>query len=220
MNILSQDIMYLPGVGPNKKDVLNKELGVRTWGDLLEYYPYKYVDRSRIYAIHELQSDMPFVQIRGKILSFEEFEMSARKKRVVAHFSDGRGVVDLVWFSGAQYIYKTYKVGEDYIVFGRPTVYGGRFQFSHPEIERASVLGVVFVFGEFGSGIDVHPFRQILVAFIVVAKIRNAFAEVGDSQFAVIFCESFHQLLHRLGAYEKLVLVVCMYDSYLHCISG
>ena len=132
--------MYLPGVGPNKKDVLNKELGVRTWGDLLEYYPYKYVDRSRIYAIHELQSDMPFVQIRGKILSFEEFEMSARKKRVVAHFSDGRGVVDLVWFSGAQYVYKTYKVGEDYIVFGRPTVYGGRFQFSHPEIERASEL--------------------------------------------------------------------------------
>ena len=140
MNILSQDIMYLPGVGPNKKDVLNKELGVRTWGDLLEYYPYKYVDRSRIYAIHELQSDMPFVQIRGRILSFEEFEMSARKKRVVAHFSDGRGVVDLVWFSGAQYVYKTYKVGEDYIVFGRPTVYGGRFQFSHPEIERASEL--------------------------------------------------------------------------------
>lgn len=132
--------MYLPGVGPNKKDVLNKELGVRTWGDLLEYYPYKYVDRSRIYAIHELQSDMPFVQIRGRILSFEEFEMSARKKRVVAHFSDGRGVVDLVWFSGAQYVYKTYKVGEDYIVFGRPTVYGGRFQFSHPEIERASEL--------------------------------------------------------------------------------
>ena len=110
MNILSQDIMYLPGVGPNKKDVLNKELGVRTWGDLLEYYPYKYVDRSRIYAIHELTSDMPFVQIRGKILSFEEFEMSARKKRVVAHFTDGRGVVDLVWFSGAQYVYKTYKV--------------------------------------------------------------------------------------------------------------
>ena len=132
--------MYLPGVGPNKKDVLNKELGVRTWGDLLEYYPYKYVDRSRIYAIHELQSDMPFVQIRGRILSFEEFEMSARKKRVVGHFSDGTGVADLVWFSGAQYIYKTYKVGEDYIVFGRPTVYGGRFQFSHPEIERASEL--------------------------------------------------------------------------------
>ncbi|WP_308260135.1 ATP-dependent DNA helicase RecG [Prevotella sp.] len=140
MDILSQDIMFLPGVGPQRKEIFNRELNVRTWADLLEYYPYKYVDRSRIYAIHELTSDMPFVQIRGKILSFEEFEMSARKKRVVAHFTDGRGVVDLVWFSGAQYVYKTYKVNEDYIVFGRPTVYGGRFQFSHPEIDRASDL--------------------------------------------------------------------------------
>ena len=140
MDILSQDIMYLPGVGPNRKEILNKELDIRTWGDLLEYYPYKYVDRSRIYAIHELTGDMPFVQIRGRILSFEEYEMSARKKRVVAHFSDGRGVVDLVWFSGAQFVYKNYKVGEDYIVFGRPTVFNGRFQFSHPDIDRAADL--------------------------------------------------------------------------------
>ena len=132
--------MYLPGVGPNRKDIFNKELDIHTWGDLLENYPYKYVDRSRIYAIHELTGDMPFVQIRGKILSFEEFEMSPRKKRVVAHFSDGRGVVDLVWFSGAQYVYKNYKVNEDYIVFGRPTVYNGRFQFSHPNIDRAQDL--------------------------------------------------------------------------------
>ena len=140
MDILSQDIMYLPGVGPNRKEIFNKELDIRTWGDLLEYYPYKYVDRSRIYAIHELTGDMPFVQIRGRILSFEEFEMSARKKRVVAHFSDGRGVVDLVWFSGAQFVYKNYKVGEDYIVFGRPTIFNGRFQFSHPDIDRADDL--------------------------------------------------------------------------------
>ena len=132
--------MYLPGVGPNRKDIFNKELDIHTWGDILENYPYKYVDRSRIYAIHELTGDMPFVQIRGKILSFEEFEMSPRKKRVVAHFSDGRGVVDLVWFSGAQYVYKNYKVNEDYIVFGRPTVYNGRFQFSHPDIDRAQDL--------------------------------------------------------------------------------
>ncbi len=132
--------MYLPGVGPHKKDILNRELDIRTWGDLLEYYPYKYVDRSRIYAIHEISADMPFVQIRGKILSFEEFAMSARKKRVVAHFSDGRNVADLVWFSGAQYIYKNYKVGEDYIVFGRPTVFNGRYQIAHPDIDRASDL--------------------------------------------------------------------------------
>ena len=75
MDILSQDIMYLPGVGPQRKELLKKELEVSTWGGLLEYYPYKYVDRSRIYAISELTSDMPFVQIKGRILSFEEFEI-------------------------------------------------------------------------------------------------------------------------------------------------
>ena len=140
MDILSQDIMYLHGVGPQRRDILAKELGICTWRDLLEYYPYKYVDRSRIYKISELTRDMPFVQIKGKVLSYEEFEMSARKKRVVGHFGDGTGVVDLVWFSGAQYIYKNYKVGEEFIVFGRPTVFNGRYQFAHPEMERAAEL--------------------------------------------------------------------------------
>lgn len=132
--------MYLPGVGPQRKEILSKELGISTWRDFLENFPYKYVDRSRIYTIHELSADMPFVQIKGKVLSYEEFEMSARKKRVVGHFSDGTGVADLVWFSGAQYIYKNYKVGQEFVVFGRPTVYQGRFQFAHPEMERASDL--------------------------------------------------------------------------------
>ena len=79
MSILDQDIMYLPGMGPRRKDIFNKELDIRTWGDLLEYYPYKYVDRSRIYAIDELRGDMPYVQIKGRILSYEEFAMGARK---------------------------------------------------------------------------------------------------------------------------------------------
>ena len=140
MDILSQDIMYLPGVGPQRKELLKKELEVSTWGGLLEYYPYKYVDRSRIYAISELTSDMPFVQIKGHILSFEEFEMGPRKKRVVAHFTDDHGVMDLVWFSGAQYVYKNYKVGVEYIVFGRPSVYGGRYQIAHPDIDLAKEL--------------------------------------------------------------------------------
>ena len=132
--------MYLPGVGPQRKEILSKELGISTWRDLIENFPYKYVDLSRIYTIRELSADMPFVLIKGKVLSYEEFEMSARKKRVVGHFSDGTGVADLVWFSGAQYIYKNYKVGQEFVVFGRPTVYQGRFQFAHPEMERASDL--------------------------------------------------------------------------------
>ena len=139
-DILEQDIMYLPGVGPKRKEILAKELQINTWGDLLEYYPYKYVDRSKVYTINELNGNMPFVQLKGKILSFEEFATTPRKKRLVAHFSDGHGVVDLVWFRGVQYVSKTYQLGVEYIVFGKPSVYGGRFQFAHPEMEEATTL--------------------------------------------------------------------------------
>ena len=132
--------MYVNGVGPTKKQILNKELSIMTIGDMLEYYPYKYVDRSCIYTISSLTQDMSFVQIKGRILSFETFQMGVKKKRLVAHFGDGTGVVDLVWFSGTQYITKNFKVGIDYIVFGKPTVFGGRFQFTHPEIEKAENL--------------------------------------------------------------------------------
>ena len=140
LSILEQDVMFLPGVGPRKKEILSRELNIRTWRDLLEYYPYKYVDRSRLYTLHELSADMPFVQIRARILSYEEFEMGPRKKRIVAHITDGQGIADIVWFSGAQYIYQHYKVGTEWIVFGKPTLYGGRFQFSHPDMDEASSL--------------------------------------------------------------------------------
>ncbi len=130
--------MYLPGVGPNRKKMLSAELGIETFGDLLEYYPYKYVDRSKIYTIHELTGDMPFVQVVGKILSFETFPMSARKERVVAHFSDGTGVMDLVWFNGGRYAKEHYKIGTEYLVFGRPGVFNNRIQVQHPDMDDAS----------------------------------------------------------------------------------
>lgn len=139
-SILDQDIMYLPGVGPHKKELLVKELGIKSWGDMLSYFPYKYVDRSRIYPIHELTGDMPFVQIKARILSYDEYEMGPRKKRVVAHASDGMGVIDLVWFSGAKYVYENYKVGKEFIIFGKPTVFAGRIQIAHPDMDRVEDL--------------------------------------------------------------------------------
>ncbi len=139
MTIPNQDIMYLPGVGPNRKKILSDELGIQTFGDLLEYFPYKYVDRSKVYTVHELTGDMPFVQVVGHVLSFETFKMSARKERVVAHFSDGTGVMDLVWFgAGGKYAKQNYRIGTDYLVFGKPTVFNNRIQLSHPDIDEAS----------------------------------------------------------------------------------
>ena len=140
-SILDQDITYLTGVGPRRSELLKKELGITTYGGLLEYFPYKYVDRSRIYAIRELYqmtTEMPFVQIRARILSFEEHEMGHRKKRIIAHVSDGHGVADIVWFNGTKYVYKNYQIGTEYIVFGKPAMYSGRIQFSHPDIDEAS----------------------------------------------------------------------------------
>lgn len=134
--------MYLTGVGPKRKDILNKQLGMKTYGDLLEYYPYKYVDRSHVYAISEMSGDMPYVQIKGRIMSWEIFDTGRRQKRYVAHFSDGTGFVDLVWFQGGQYAHKNLKLGEEYIVFGKPGVFQGRYQFSHPDIDEASQLNL------------------------------------------------------------------------------
>ena len=136
--MLSQDLQYLPGVGPNRKKMLSDELGIKTFGDLLEYYPYKYVDRSKIYTVHELTGDMPFVQVVGTILSFETFKMSARKERVVAHFSDGTGVCDLTWFNGGKYAKQNYRIGTEYLVFGKPTVFNNRINITHPDIDEAS----------------------------------------------------------------------------------
>lgn len=138
--LLATSLQYLPGVGPSRKKLLSAELGIDTYEDLLMTFPYKYVDRSRLYAVRELTGEMPFVQVCGRILSFETFPMGPRKERVVAHFSDGTGVMDLTWFNGGQYAKKTYRVGDLYVVFGRPTVFNGRINVVHPDMDPADSL--------------------------------------------------------------------------------
>ncbi|WP_321425654.1 ATP-dependent DNA helicase RecG [uncultured Bacteroides sp.] len=138
-DITTRDIKYLPGVGPQKAAILNKELEIFSVHDLLYYFPYKYVDRSRLYYVHEIDGNMPYIQLKGQILGFETFG-EGRQRRLVAHFSDGTGVVDLVWFQGIKYITAKYKVREEYIVFGKPTVYGGRINIAHPDIDNAADL--------------------------------------------------------------------------------
>ncbi len=134
MNHLTLDIKYLQGVGPSRAATLEKELAIKTVGDLLTYYPYKYVDRRKIYKISEIDGNMPYVQLYGQILSFESIG-EGRSRRLVAHFSDGTGVIDLVWFQGIKYISGAYDCRKPYLVFGKPTVFNGRVNIAHPEIE-------------------------------------------------------------------------------------
>ena len=136
LDLTKWDITYLSGVGPQRAALLGKEASIFTLHDLLYYFPYKYVDRSRIYTIRELNGNMPYIQLRGQILSFETVG-EGRQRRLIAHFSDGTGVVDLVWFQGIKYLTGKYKVRQDYIVFGRPTVFGGRINLAHPDIDPA-----------------------------------------------------------------------------------
>lgn len=136
-----RDIKYLTGVGPQRASVLNKELEIYSLHDLLYYFPYKYVDRSRIYLIREIDGTMPYIQLKGEILSFETIG-EGRQRRLIAHFTDGTGIVDLVWFQGIKYIVSKYKQRQEYIVFGKPTSFNGRINIAHPDIDNAAELKV------------------------------------------------------------------------------
>lgn len=130
------DIKYLAGVGPKRAELLNKQLGIRSCRDLLYYFPFRYVDRSRIYTIAELTSDMPDIQIKGHFVSFSIHGEGA-KRRLQGLFSDGTGIIDVVWFNRVKSISESYHTGIEYILFGKPSIFNGHPNLVHPEIEPA-----------------------------------------------------------------------------------
>lgn len=132
--ILQQDVKYVKGVGPVRADLLRKELGLTTLGDLLYYFPYRYDDRSEVQRICDLMEGMPAVQVKGRILEFFK-EGAGHKQRLIATFTDGTGYCELVWFRGIKFAEKTYKIGHEYLVFGKPTFFKNRFNIGHPEME-------------------------------------------------------------------------------------
>ncbi len=160
MNFLQQDIQYLQGIGPQRKKLFNSELKIFTYEDLINNFPYKHIDRTHIFNIRELTTEMPYVQVRGRILSFQTFTIGPHRQRLVAHLSDGHGVIDLVWFQGIKYIQRQYHTGTDYIVFGKPTVFQGRINISHPEIERAEDVNI--------DNLNMHP------TYHTTEKMKNA----------------------------------------------
>jgi ATP-dependent DNA helicase RecG len=136
---LDTEITYLQGVGPKRAELLNKELSIFTFRDLLYYFPYKYIDRTRFYTIAGLDPDLPFVQIRGKIRGYST-EGHGAGKRLTAEFQDNTGTVKLVWFKGAKWVTANYAPGVEFIVFGKPSVFNGIINIIHPEIEAADKM--------------------------------------------------------------------------------
>ncbi len=134
--LADRDIKFLPGVGPKKSSILNKELSVFTCEDLLYCFPYKYVDRTKFYKIREINSQLPYIQAKGKIIGIELVGEN-RKQRLVAVFSDGEHCMELVWFKGIKYIKSSLKANTEYIVFGKPSEFNRKINLVHPELEEA-----------------------------------------------------------------------------------
>ena len=136
--------MYLKGVGPQRAEKLKKYFEIETVRDLLYNFPYRYVDRTKFYRINELIEGMDYIQLRGKITDFDAPEGVGSKRRIKAFFTDGSGYIQLVWFNGLKYVTSNYKVGQEIIVFGKPSFFNGQISIVHPEIdlvEKASLDG-------------------------------------------------------------------------------
>ena len=132
--LADRSIKYLQGVGPKRAEILQKEANIVSCEDLLYYFPYKYVDRSRFYKISEITDQMPYIQLKGKIRWFDMVG-EGRTKRMIAKFTDESGSIDLVWFKGFKFITDKYRVGQEYIVFGKPALFAYEYNIAHPDID-------------------------------------------------------------------------------------
>jgi ATP-dependent DNA helicase RecG len=144
--------MYLPGVGPRKADILRKEINIVSWEDLLYYFPYKYIDRSKIFKIREIDGSMPYIQLKGKIQYYETLG-EGHKRRLTAEFYDNTGSIDLVWFQNIKSIQNMYKPDTEYILFGKPSFFNGKINIAHPELDTEDKFfkGEVGVQGQYST---------------------------------------------------------------------
>ena len=133
-SVFETNIEYLKGVGPQKAQLLNKELKIFTFGDLIQYYPFRYEDRTKIYQIKDITSDVKSLQIKGKITRVDVIGLP-KKQRLVAKIRDESGEIELVWFKGINWIKKTLQPGVEYLIYGKPNIFNGKANFPHPEIE-------------------------------------------------------------------------------------
>ena len=192
-----RDIKYLPGVGPQRAALLEKELQIVSFKDLLYYFPYKYVDRSRLYTIGEIDGNMPYIQLRGKVLSFETFGEGV-KRRLVGHFSDGTGVIDLVWFQGLKFVTGRYKANEEYLVFGKPVVFNNRISVVHPEMETVGELTF--------SSLGLRPYYNTTERMKRSMMTSNAIEKLMNHLFQALQHEVFEETLSpRLVAEHHLM---------------
>ncbi|MFT4833836.1 MAG: ATP-dependent DNA helicase RecG, partial [Flavobacteriaceae bacterium] len=133
-SFFQRSIEFLKSVGPQRGDLLKKELGIFTYGDLIEHYPFRYEDRTKFYKINEIREELPYIQLVGKFVSFQTVGVG-HKQRLAGQFADETGVVELVWFQGAKWVMGRLTVGVEYVVFGKPARFGSKYNIVHPEVD-------------------------------------------------------------------------------------
>ena len=128
------EIKYLSGVGPKRAELLAKQLDIHSFYDLLYYFPFRYIDRSTIHHITDLQGDMPYIQLKGRFINFTP-QGEGAKRRLNALFTDGTGTIECVWFNRVKQIQESYRTGIEYVIFGKPSLYKGVYSIVHPEVD-------------------------------------------------------------------------------------
>ncbi len=156
--ILESEIKYLPGVGPKRAELLEKELGIKTYRDMLLFFPFRYIDRTKIYSISEVEPSMSYIQLRGKITRISIIGDKPRSKRLVATFQDPTGIIDLVFFQRVKWIKDWLKPNSEYIIFGKPSYFNQVLNMVHPEIELASQENPIYI----GNMLGVYPSTERL----------------------------------------------------------
>lgn len=156
--MLESEIKYLPGVGPKRAELLNKELGIKTYRDMLYFFPFRYIDRTKIYSISEIEPSMSYIQLRGKVKRVNVIGDKPRSKRLVATFQDPTGIIDLVFFQRIKWIKEWLKPNSEYIVFGKPSYFNQVLNMVHPEIELATEENPIYV----GNMLGVYPSTERL----------------------------------------------------------
>ena len=201
---MMQDIQFVAGVGEARAKLLGKELGIRTVGDLLNHFPFRYIDRTRIYPIAEITeaAGLAYVQIRARIAGIA-YAGEGRKKRFTAYAQDETGRAELVWFQGIKWIEKRIEVGREYLIFGRPSFYRGELQLAHPEIEtmeqalsrkaESGMQGIYPSTEKISSSLGTKGFYRI---------VQNAWALVSRGRIADPLPESMRQAYGLIGLHE------------------
>ncbi len=173
--LLQTEITYLTGVGPKRAELLHKEAGIETFGDLVYYFPYKYVDRSRFHSVAELEPGMSYVQLKGVIDGFYA-EGGGRGKRLAANFRDETGTIKLLWFKGLKWVTNSYKINKQYILFGKPGLFNGVLNIVHPELEDP-------------EKVDKRITSGIVAQYSVTEKLRNSY--ISSKTFNVLLSNLF-----------------------------